>query len=189
MTFSASLTLLPHPGFPCPHALRVGVDVSIDAKGGLCFHYFADGDLGAIIVPPASKDVAQSVDLLWQHTCCEAFLTREGNPAYREFNFSPSGQWAAYGFAQPRQRDPATETGWRKPPAIVFSAWPSGFELCASLAPEQIPDGPGALKIGLSAVMELGFADGGRFCTYWALHHPEPHPDFHHRDAFTLTID
>jgi hypothetical protein len=49
------------------------------------------------------------------------------------------------------------------------------------------PDGK-TWQVGLSAVVEAADTiDGGR--SYWALHHPAPHPDFHQRAAFALVLN
>lgn len=142
-----------------------------------------------LILPAPAEPATSPTDGLWQHTCCEAFLSRPGHLAYREFNFSPSGQWAAYAFADTRQPDPAAGHGWQEPPAIACSATAQGFTLSAELAASQIPAGSGALRIGLSVVLETRTVEGQSRCSYWALHHPAARPDFHHPAAFTLTID
>jgi len=41
------------------------------------------------------------------------------------------------------------------------------------------------LQLGLTAVIEAN--DGSR--SYWALHHPEASPDFHHRAGFILSLN
>ncbi|MEY3289179.1 MAG: hypothetical protein RLZZ419_1421, partial [Pseudomonadota bacterium] len=39
--------------------------------------------------------------------------------------------------------------------------------------------------LGLTAVIKAN--DGSR--SYWALHHPETHPDFHHRAGFIALLN
>jgi hypothetical protein len=46
---------------------------------------------------PAAVAAART-DELWRHTCFEAFVRTSPAPAYYEFNFAPSTQWAAYRF-------------------------------------------------------------------------------------------
>jgi hypothetical protein len=41
---------------------------------------------------------ASRTDELWKQTCFEAFVGSPAEESYFEFNFSPSTQWAAYGF-------------------------------------------------------------------------------------------
>lgn len=189
MTPATPLRLVCHPASASRSIHRVEVVVARAADGGLELSYQVAADPGALLIPPPSADTARPVDGLWRHTCLEIFLMCSGGSAYREFNFSPSGQWAAYAFSAPRQRDAAAETGWRTPPAIVFSPLASGFALRATLPASHVPSGTGGLRIGLSAVLETHQADAPEPCTYWALHHPAPQPDFHHPAAFTLNLD
>lgn len=112
---------------------------------------------------------------LWEHTCCELFVARRGGTAYREFNFSLSGEWAAYAFAGYRQGGPIEVPD----PGIVVRTSSEILELKASVASDAAP-----LLLGLSAVIE---AEDGSL-SYWALRHAPGKPDFHHRDAFALEL-
>lgn len=112
---------------------------------------------------------------LWQHTCCEAFVATPGSPAYHEFNFSPSGDWAAYAFADYRKG-----ASIRVPdPGIVVRTSEQEVQLKASIA---IP--AGTLRLGLAVVIE----EQGGSLSYWAMRHAPGKPDFHHRDAFALEL-
>ena len=57
--------------------------------------------------PPSgsSSGVAEPwrADELWRTTCFEAFLRPAGEKSYREWNFAPSGNWAAYDFTAYRE--------------------------------------------------------------------------------------
>ena len=120
-------------------------------------------------------------DNLWRHTCGELFIAARNGSAYREFNFSPSGEWAAYDFTGPRQRaaDPTLAA-----PAIELRRTADALVLVANLPRAALPAAP-RLDLGLSAVVE---ADDGTL-SYWALRHLAPAPDFHQRDSFALTLD
>lgn len=122
-----------------------------------------------------------TADNLWQHTCCEAFVASPGEGCYREFNLSPSSQWAAYRLTAYRQRD----VDFQPPvaPQISLTHLADGFELDALIARELLPSGE-ILEIGLSCVIES--PDGGK--TYWALAHSAEQPDFHLRSSFTLRL-
>lgn len=120
-------------------------------------------------------------DGLWQHTCCEAFIAGKDCSAYREYNFSPSGQWACYRFTGYRQRDPAFTASSRPP--IVLRPEADGFQLDATLPADLLPASQ-TLVIGLSVVIEA--ADGSK--SYWALAHGASQPDFHLRQSFALTL-
>lgn len=156
--------------------------VHFTAAGELSLAYRLKGSPERLRIPgPLPPGPA---DGLWEHTCFEAFIAVADGPAYREFNFSPSGQWAAYGFSDYRQRDEAFKAA--AAPRLAFRRLPDGVELDAVVSPELLPPDPAGAgyRLGLSAVVES--ADGGK--SYWALAHPGPKPDFHRRDAFTLAL-
>jgi hypothetical protein len=150
-----------------------GIDVAVERKSGqLHLTYTLTADLAQIALPAASAP--ERKDELWKHTCFEAFLA--GPNGYREFNFSPSGAWAAYDFSAPRQgmRNAAISA-----PAMELNTLEHGVQLLASLpVPSEF------VRMGLSAVIEK--PDGSK--SYWALKHPAAKPDFHHPDAFTLQL-
>lgn len=189
----ASRLALPcHPLTPDAFAVEAGVARTAD--GGLHFSFRLAGDLGRLRLPPAAPAGASPVaparrDGLWRHTCCEAFVAAPGTAAYREFNFAPSGDWAAYAFAGYRQ--PAAgelalppEPGAAPPPAISVDRDGDGLCLHAVLPAAWLPDAARGLAIGLSAVLEA--CDGT--LSYRALRHAAPRPDFHRRDSFALFL-
>jgi hypothetical protein len=169
-----SAALARHPAAPCA-ALR-GIEVFIVRNAdGLQVAYVLDGDMERLHIPrPVPPRIAER---LWQHTCCEIFIAREGLPGYREFNFSPSGEWAAYAFERYREGAPSTGVV----PQIVVTGGPHRLELAATIPLKD----EGKLRIGLSAVVE---EQSGRL-SYWALRHAPGKPDFHHPDAFALELD
>jgi hypothetical protein len=124
-----------------------------------------------------------ATDGLWQHTCCEAFIATgpADHDEYREFNFSPSSEWASYRFAGYRQRD--TEFTPQLGPLITLQHDAGGFALSANLAPEQLPTGQ-ELHVGLAVVIET--IDDRK--SYWALTHGAAQPDFHLRQSFSLVL-
>ena len=172
-----TLHLLCHPATPCPLALQVSVTLHGQA-GGLQLHYQVAGQVEGIQLPPEAPPGA--ADGLWQHTCMEAFVSPVLAAHYREFNFSPSGQWATYCFSAERQRD--TEAEARRPiqPTLRMEHTSERFDLWAELPATTLPPAP-RLCLGLSAVIET--RDGHR--SYWALQHPRPdRPNFHHRGGW-----
>ncbi len=173
--------LLPHPALPAP-PFSVAGDIA-RGDGRLVVRYLLRGDTGALRVPPPAAPGA--ADGLWQHTCCELFLAAGdalASPAYREFNFSPSAQWASYAFASYRVRDAATEAAAPVVPVVDCRAGADVLELRATLPLAALPSGD--WRLGLSAVLET--RDGG--LSWWALRHPGERPDFHHRDGFALAL-
>lgn len=168
-----------HPATPCTIPLTIQVGAQRDLSyGTLKLHYQLCGNLDALLRPaPQPPGFA---DGLWQHTCLEAFISMPGTLAYTEFNFSPSGQWAAYSFSDYRQRQMEDH-----PPCphfqYDFEATPGW--LIANIAHLDFP-APSRLKIGLTAVIET--IDGEK--SYWALQHTAPQPDFHQQADWILAI-
>lgn len=190
MTHAPSSALHPlvcHPASPCPLPLQIGVRLSAttgDTGPGLLLHYELQGDTRRLRLPAPTTPGA--ADGLWQHSCFEAFVGVTGDGAYREFNFAPSGQWAAYRFSGPRQRDTAAEAaGAPVLPRIALDLTPQTLSLQAWLPWLALPDPAAPWDIGLTAVIET--TDGQ--LSYWALQHPAPSPDFHHRGGWQTLPD
>jgi hypothetical protein len=151
-------------------------------NGGLALAYAIEGDLAHVNVPrPRPARLARG---LWQHTCCECFVALPGNPGYHEFNFAPSGEWAAYAFTKYREGAALEDEALN--PAIVVRRSDDRLELEASipLGCLSAAHARARLLLALSAVIE----DDAGGLSYWALRHPAGRPDFHHRDAFALVI-
>jgi len=172
--------LLCHPAYRCIAVHGVAARACLTADGTLILSYDLRGEAGALRIPAPLPSGA--ADGLWQHTCCEAFVAAVDDLEYREFNLSPSGQWAAYRFTTYRERD-ATFLPLASP-QLDFQHHAAGFRLTARIASELLPVA-GTFDIGLNAVIEA--ADGGK--SYWALAHAAAQPDFHLRQSFTLTLE
>ena len=170
-----------HDTAVCSAVQTMNVEIERQPQGTLHLSYELTGDLAQIRIP--AQQLPTAVDGLWEHTCFEAFIAVEGKASYHEFNFSPSGQWAAYAFSDYRVRSAWTI---RQAPVINFARSYGHLLLEAVIAaadlPQNIADKP--LQFGLTAVIETN--DGSR--SYWALHHPEARPDFHHRAGFILRL-
>jgi len=176
--------LIRHPGSASTGVVRhMDVEISSAADGGLRLRYFVDCDVRRIVVPPPAP--SQPVDGLWRHTCFEAFVAGQGSTAYCEFNFSPSGEWAMYGFT--RYREGMAPLGRALPPRVAVSVTDDRLALEAVIPREILLGLPGdaMLRLGLAAVIER--SDGG--LSYWALAHPGERPDFHDPAGFVLEIE
>lgn len=152
---------------------------ALAGNGDIEFAWRAAGAAGSLRIPePVTPGPA---DGLWRHTCCEAFVAAVDAAGYREFNLSPSGQWATYRFTGYRERD----TGWQPEaaPRIALRRRPDGFELVATISAALLPAGD-AFAVALTAVTEDAAGD----LAYWASAHAGPRPDFHLRDSFTLRL-
>ena len=181
------LELQPHPASHCPDVQSIGVQLfKVESATGvsLLLRYRVMGRISQLKLPPPASHPGQA-DELWRHTCCEFFVAKPGAKSYREFNFSPSGQWAIYGFADERLRDAEAIT--ESPPALSFRNTEDEFTLEAELPwPAWSLDRcNGHLHAGLTAVIEA--RDGS--LSYWALHHPSEKPDFHRRAGWTLKLN
>ncbi|MCM8613940.1 DOMON-like domain-containing protein [Accumulibacter sp.] len=179
------LTLLCHPATPAPVVRSVEAWAARTASGDLVLAYRLRGDMVRLRIPPPTAP--GRADGLWEHSCFEAFIGIAGEPAYHEFNFSPSGEWASYAFAGYRQPVAVAESS----PAPRLSARLSAgrLEVEALIAAAALPAHAAAatLQVGLAAVVEAAdVVDGSH--SYWALHHPAKLPDFHHRDGFRLEL-
>jgi hypothetical protein len=160
------VALLRHPDTPCAALRAIEASVVRD-RNELRVAYVLEGEIDRLRLPPP-----RAAGALWQHTCCELFVT-PALPAYREYNFSPSREWAAYSFASYRS-GAALEI---PDPRIALKRGQDRLELTAT-----IPAAPGQLRIGLSVVVEEDRL------SYWALRHAPGKPDFHHPDAFALEL-
>ena len=177
--------LLPHPiserGAVQGLVEQLSVDVSRrDEK--LVLRYCLVGDLRALRLPDPRP--AARTDGLWRHTCFEAFVGYAGGGEYREYNFSPSGAWAAYHFTAYREGMSPLMKG--APPLLRPHLGEDQLELEATVDLRGLADSParGSLKLGLSAVVE----DRAHGLSYWALKHPVEKPDFHHADGFVIEL-
>src|SRR5689334_23534411 len=96
------LNLVPHPTTPPPDPdMKVWATVEHAAELGTTATtniWFGVGTPASKFLIPAAAESERAEDL-WQTTCFEAFLRADGEKSYREWNFAPSTQWAAYDFA------------------------------------------------------------------------------------------
>lgn len=180
--------LLAHPAgaAPAARAAKAFVAAAPSADGGVVLDYRLELPAAAAIVVAARGDVLPA-ERLWAYTCFEVFIARARQPGYVEYNFSPSGQWAAWEFSAYRQRraaptPPAPALDWQPPASREL---PTALCLRARLPAAALPAGDGELEIGLAAVL-LG-ADGET--SFLALAHPGASPDFHARAGFCLRLD
>ncbi len=153
------------------------VTASITAtSSGFDAEFRFDGNVSAIRLPAAGPSVR--TDDLWKTSCLEVFWQPIGETHYREFNFSPSGRWAAYDFCAFRE-------GMRDAPidAIAVSCSHSDGELI--LKASVAADLPAPAQVALNAIVE--HADGGK--QYWALAFPPGKPEFHSEACRQMIVE
>jgi len=194
-----SYTLVPHPDFP-PLQVR-GVRVELERNGGeTCLRYAVEG--ADAVVWPATV-VPERADELWKTTCFELFVMPGEGADYFEFNFSPSGRWAAYAFDAYRAGmrdlalpvDPQVERNGnniivRRPGLEPGSIVPQA-QRQEALAPSLPPDGS-RLKAGATAGEAIALTavieETGGVRSFWALAHAPGAPDFHNPDCFVARL-
>ena len=167
-----AMQLVSHP--QTAHAAIRGVTAEFERDGTrFGCRYSIEGAANKLIWVSGEPSRA---DELWRHTCCELFVMDEAG-GYLEFNFAPSGQWAAYRFDGYR-------SGMRDlelvAPRLMVDRGDERLTLHAEVDLPAIAP----IAVGLSAVIET--ADGAK--SYWALAHPPGKPDFHHPDCFALKL-
>jgi hypothetical protein len=152
-------TLTCHPDTPCDALMGIVAQVE---EGRLRFDLL--GLWSEIALPEPAPPVR--TDGLWQTTCFELFVADD--VGYREYNFSPSGAWAAYRFSDYREGVAELEMD-----ALRIELFGPSISIEADL-------GIGDRAFALTAVIEE--KSGAK--SYWSLAHPPGKPDFHHRDCF-----
>ena len=158
--------------------LRCGVitaSARIGGAGKLAVRFALDADMSQVVLPKLRP--ATRTDELWRHTCFEVFVALPDSDAYCELNFSPSTEWAMYGFVAYRRGMAPIEV--RRPPRVAVRPTQRGLVLTAVtyLAELPMPQPGSPLRAGAAAVVE---EKDGRL-TYWL-------PDFHHRLGFVLQV-
>lgn len=170
---AAQLTLAPHPTTPAPAVRALTAAVWPVRAGRLRVRFTLEGDISMLHVPRRVE--ATRRDELWRHTCFEAFVAPASGTAYREFNLSPSAEWAVYDFEAYRVQ--ATDRP-DAAPACKISTTLTAITLDADLPLDVLAGRPA--RLGLSAVVE----SVGGVISYWALAHAGPRPDFHRAESF-----
>jgi hypothetical protein len=182
MTGESWIDLRCHPSTSTEAVRAIAVLVRRSASAELRMTFRLDGDIPRIRISPVG--VPRFATDLWSHTCFEAFIAVDGQPAYHEFNFATSGEWAVYAFVGYRNGGPIADEILR--PNIAIRSTASRLELDAMVRLDSLSaiHPRASIRIGLSAVIET--SDG---LSYWALRHPADNPDFHDADGFALLLE
>ena len=175
------LTLIPHPATPPTEPLKVWANVehagALGAVATTNIWFGVGAPAGRFVIPPPAPQPARAEEL-WQTTCFETFLRIPGADSYREWNFAPSGEWAAYDFTSLREGRSDADVS---PPYIRVEDNLTWWALGATIAVEA----DAIWALGLSAVLEE--QDGTK--SHWALAHPPGEkPDFHAADCFAARL-
>ena len=177
--------LTAHRSEPVPAGWHIEV-VTRWSPGGLLLEYTMGVPAGRLVLAPRSETPAAQ-DLLWKRTCGELFLGVPGDPFYLEFNFSPSGDWAAYAFDG--YRAGARNHYWTgQTPEVRILPGEGATRLLATVPHAALrslgrKDSALTWQAGITVVLEshLGLS-------YWSLAHPRALPEFHDRAGFIGAI-
>lgn len=177
-----TVALACHPSSPTTAVRGLTASARIGGAGKLAVRFVLDADMSQIALPTLRP--AARADELWRHTCFEVFVALPDSDAYVELNFSPSTEWAMYGFVAYRRG--MTPLDVNRPPRVAVRPTSRGLvlEAVTYLAELPMPQPGSPLRAGAAAVVE---EKDGRL-TYWALTHPSALPDFHHRLGFVLQV-
>lgn len=170
-------SLQPHLETPSISVRTVQARILALTPHWLTLRWRIEGTTALVVAPFAGKGRA---DGLWQTTCFELFIRSGADPAYAEFNLSPSEQWAAYDFETYRE-------GMRNRPAPIMPTCTlrRGSDMAifdAAIPASALPPLP--WSYGLTAVIE----ETGGIKSCWAFAHPPAKPDFHHPACFAATL-
>jgi hypothetical protein len=175
------LDLVPHLKTPPSEPFKLWVNVehsgAFGATASASFWFCMSAPPNRFVIPSVVEEPSRAENL-WETTCFEAFLRIPGEEAYREWNFAPSGQWAAYDFKKHRDRRTDADVA---APYIRMEDNLTWWTVGATLA---VPSKQ-KFDLGLSAILEE--KDGTK--SYWALAHPEGEkPDFHDPACFAAHL-
>jgi hypothetical protein len=173
--------LRPFPAEPAPEGLEIVGSAGRDGDH-LSLRYTLSGPLQQLRIPEPDA-TPRRLDELWQTTCLECFLALPKDPGYWELNVSPTGDWNLYRLDAYRE-GLRPEPGCTEAPRLQRREH-SGmleFDVCLVLPP-PLAVAP-ALELAVTAVV----ATRDAAISYWALHHPCPQADFHHRGGFALRL-
>lgn len=172
--------LIPYPAASLP---RIQIGGTVERRGNrLSIRYEARGAVEDILFPAPSNPPVRR-DELWKATCFEFFLAIPGQPRYREFNMSPSGDWNVYTMDAYRRVGFREETAFAELPFVFKkTADAARLDLSVDLGPILRP--AQRIEAGITAILRT--RDGNE--SYWALTHPGPQADFHLREGYILNL-
>jgi hypothetical protein len=174
-----NFSLLPFPG---TRLLPFKISGTFFRQGntfGLDYHLF--GHLADIeIIPPANKPSRRIG--LWENTCFEFFIGPRNSARYWEFNLSPSGDWNVFRFENYRVGLFEEKTIPSLPLKVLVQ--PDSFRLVMEFDLSIIIPVGQALEMAVCAVIKTRRGE----VPLWALTHPGPEADFHHRDSFIIKL-
>lgn len=177
MTF---FDLIPYPAENLPE-IKITGEIE-RAETQLSVRYTLSGEINLILFPEPSFFSARKHDL-WKATCFEFFIAPAGQPEYWEFNLSPSGNWNVYHMDAYRQINMREE---EKVISLPFTFHKTNTQATLEITVNTAAFLPGSqkLEVGIATILQ----SHDKVETYWALTHPNPQADFHHRNGFEIIL-
>jgi len=147
--------------------------------------FFWRGFDAALVLPPQLESPGRRDDL-WRHSCAEMFVALpEG---YLEFNFSPSGEWAAYRFDAPRIGMRPHVWADETPPRVSALQADSGSCILGVTLPSAALVSSTSTSCSDFAVGYASVIETKSGVSYWALRHAGSAPDFHDPRGFSARL-
>jgi hypothetical protein len=174
------LTLHPHPSTPCEWITALTARVDWLSRDLLVLYYCLEGDIDQLQLPAQQR--SGHAEGLWERTCFEAFIRPYGVRSYFECNFSPSSEWAIYGFDDYRQGMRAIEPA--QAPKIICRRREGELDADVDVHLSALELPASDLQLAVAAVLQ----DQSGALSYWALAHPDGKPDFHHSSGFVAAL-
>jgi len=168
-----------HPKTPARAVESMFFNLTWRGAGRWVLEFYSSTPASSLRLPAPAEPTR--ADELWKHTCCELFLLNPVDGTYVEFNFSPSGRWAAYRFDG--YRNGMRDLEVRRPHISASVPGDPHFHLRVDFEDPALRN-PVPWQAGVSAVIEE--ADGTK--SYWALAHGKENPDFHDAGAFAINL-
>ncbi len=176
----AAFDLIP---YPAENLLHIKITGDIERAGTqLSARYTLSGEINSIIFPSSSISPMRKHDL-WKATCFEFFIAPAGQTQYWEFNLSPSGNWNVYHMDAYRQVNMREE---EKVTSLPFTFQKTDIQINLEISVNTASFLPSTqkLEVGIAAIIQTA----NETETYWALTHPNPQADFHHRAGFVIAL-
>lgn len=171
-----------HPDTSCRAVETIRAAINWERGRNLKIVYTVRGAIDDLLIPPLQA--SRRADRLWQHTCFELFLGAQNDAEYYEFNFSPAGEWAAYGFRA--YREGMTLESVELEPKIKLERGADSLVLSVNLFTVGLPGITPHIRLSLGVCAVVEHRTGA--LSYWALRHPAGRPDFHHAESFALEL-
>ncbi len=130
------------------------------------------------------KQKGERIKGLWEKTCFEFFFAEPGASNYWEVNLSPSTSWNVFSFKSIRHGMTAEDQLQHLPIVINQDEKTGTFSLATKLPLDKLLISGSLVHVGVAAVIQTKEEKQ----SYWALFHPNDHPDFHDRASFVLEL-